>query len=907
MSNEKPRALQVAAYRYNCQPCKQRKTKCDRVKPCASCHLRGTQDKCYVDELDADSPNTLSASATAATAERPTKRARNKNRSGQETVLAISSISAGNPARVPAPPAQGKEAAIREHIAALRKTIDQLESLAGPTRSSSYPPFDPYNNNNTSSSSNGGGRGGGGGGDPVLTTNLKLTWTDVQHLFPPKRDVERVLDYFLREMVYIMVPIQEKQFWHSWQTLIRPHPTNPPAPSSSDYNSDTDESNRRISRCMIGSLLFCLASTSLLIPQRREQELQLTRPLAEQRDAWITSALALVRSGTVLSTPNYRGQGGVQGRPWLHFVDSLTDTSLDRFGFETLAVRIFALLGMSETAYHLNGESLRRAIRISLFDESSPKAAEAITWDQTDPYLTPEIVTQMRRRIGWALVVTERWTCLYTGRPPMIDDEAETLPLPGKGYWMGTEEITLGFSRFVSKLRLLPGQLNALTSRKVGDWSMQRQRDHEAVSRILELDRGLCSVYDPDLSLESLGGRSNSQILAELPEILERNTITLSRGGTGISEQELNQLHREFAEALIMTSSWLSLRCLLTSNLMFLPWVGEKGLRYSALNLARRLIELLPGIWMMASSPYVPFSSSWISRHLFLACTVLAVPILGQETSPPHSHLSSYPSNEEGLGLEGDFAPSRLQKSQFYAKIPTSKSLETHPIPASNSVDLDWFSGKLLEIADLFSKLAERGDQTSAVNMKLIHALLNSRSELRDRVLCRVGEKTRSGGGIGEGAEGVGRIESQRDLTSFVMAVSNAKPSPSGSGGGASPASPGRIGRIKPAGEVGGRKGMGGGVERGASLHDLAQAATDTGIGPPITTGVNATLPSLSPQTNREWLWSTTQPQPTPTAAPAAVVAGGGMNGGRDVLASVPLLLDTQDWLAILDSVDIPL
>ncbi len=114
---------------------------------------------------------------------------------------------------------------------------------------------------------------------------------------------------------------------------------------------------------------------------------------------------------------------------------------------------------------------------------------------------------------------------------------------------------------------------------------------------------------------------------------------------------------------------------------------------------------------------------------------------------------------------------------------------------------MDWFSGKLVEISSLFSRLAERGDQTSIINSKLIHALLNSRSELRDRVFNKIGQKTRDargGAGAGEEEEEVGRIESQKDLTSFVLASSIGKPSPTGgSVGRPSPSnsSPGDYGR----------------------------------------------------------------------------------------------------------------
>lgn len=904
----------------------------------------------------------------------------------------------------------------------------------------------------------------------VLTNSLRLIWTDVCHLFPPKRDVERILDYFLREMVYIMVPVQETQFARAWSRLIHPQTR---ISSPSWMEADEQASSQGISRSMVGSLLFCLASTSYLIPQRREEELGLSFSMADYRDEWITSALALVRSGTVLSAAN--ANANLNSKGWLHYVDSLTDTSLDRFAFETLAVRIFALLGMSEVAYHLNGECLRRAIRINLFDEGSPKAAELFTVD--DPDLTPDEVMEMRRRIATQMVVTERWTCLYTGRPPMIDEEANGMVLPKseeEGGWKESEQVTWGYSRFVSRLRLLPGQLTALTTRKAGDWATQRARDQEAVNRVLELDRGLCNLYDPSIPRASLNNRSHSQILAELPLILERNEHL------SMSESEVNRMHREFSDALVMTSSWLSLRCLVNSNLMFLPWVQDYRERYYALNLARRLIELLPSIWMMAKSPYVPFSSSWISRHLFLACTVLSVPILGQEASNSHSNntaSASKPTEDAsaartggsqhhgvggGGGVKGDFAPSNMQKQHVFNKLnPTaSKVLSSHSqLPASNSIDLDWFSGKLVEIASLFSKLAERGDQTSGVNTKLIHALLNSRAELRDRVLDKLGQKQQcgatlrlygfdlddgatgangnggggggGGGGVGGGGsgngqgegggrEGMGRIESQKDLTSFVMATTVGKSSPSSnqSQTGMSPASiasPNRSaaggGRDTRGGGEGFRaKGRGGSNSTGGgegsrrdvvnrerleksvpsrvqspSLYDLADAVDKHTKQPPSATanrnadsGSNASchnlnhhqqyhshsqaalhspsLPSFSPTslfpppaagtqsfspyTHSQqqhvqqqdtspapfvaattgmgvnagaggWEWAipaspstaiSSAEKPFPTMGIAGVVAG-----SNDVLANVPLLLDTHDWLAILDGVDIPL
>ncbi|KAI3477718.1 hypothetical protein L1887_60491 [Cichorium endivia] len=176
---ESARRLQAAAYRYNCQPCKQRKTKCDRVRPCASCQLRGTQSACYADDVHPAS-NTFAAPDEAE--ERPHKRT-----------------------RIHTPPTHHSASAIRQHIAMLRSTIDSLEAELGGTSEQSSPqgPIEPS-----------------GGQELMLTSSLRLVWEDVKHLFPPQRDVDRILTYFLAEMTYIMIPVQEKQLWAAWQQLL---------------------------------------------------------------------------------------------------------------------------------------------------------------------------------------------------------------------------------------------------------------------------------------------------------------------------------------------------------------------------------------------------------------------------------------------------------------------------------------------------------------------------------------------------------------------------------------------------------------------------------------------------------------------------------------------------------------
>lgn len=50
----------IRVYPSNCEPCRKRKSRCNRVKPCANCELRGISDKCYV-----KAPRIESASVSA--------------------------------------------------------------------------------------------------------------------------------------------------------------------------------------------------------------------------------------------------------------------------------------------------------------------------------------------------------------------------------------------------------------------------------------------------------------------------------------------------------------------------------------------------------------------------------------------------------------------------------------------------------------------------------------------------------------------------------------------------------------------------------------------------------------------------------------------------------------------------
>lgn len=119
-------------YSRNCEPCRRRKTKCDRIRPCASCVLRSTTEFCYNDEPHPPAAPLApsSSSAQLPRLEPPATRPR-KRKEPLPQGYALDSLSDISAALTGAT-SRGASLdvdAVRAQLEGVRGTLNRLESL----------------------------------------------------------------------------------------------------------------------------------------------------------------------------------------------------------------------------------------------------------------------------------------------------------------------------------------------------------------------------------------------------------------------------------------------------------------------------------------------------------------------------------------------------------------------------------------------------------------------------------------------------------------------------------------------------------------------------------------------------------------------------------------------------------
>lgn len=138
---------------------------------------------------------------------------------------------------------------------------------------------------------------------------------------------------------------------------------------------------------------------------------------------------------------------------------------------------------------------------------------------------------------------------------------------------------------------------------------------------------------------------------------------------------------RRACQSLIVYTSFRRQRCTITRQFL-LDTEAPVELRVSALEHAKCIIEAVPIIIAVATSPYLAYSPSWTSGHLFCAASTFAIVYLGEE-----------------------------------------EQKET-------SAELDWFASKIFEVLDALSVLSLK-DRVAQRCEELLIALCTSRDTLR--------------------------------------------------------------------------------------------------------------------------------------------------------------------------------
>lgn len=138
---------------------------------------------------------------------------------------------------------------------------------------------------------------------------------------------------------------------------------------------------------------------------------------------------------------------------------------------------------------------------------------------------------------------------------------------------------------------------------------------------------------------------------------------------------------RKACQALIIFTSIRRQRCTIMRQFL-LDREAPVDLRVAALEHAKYIIETVPVLIAVSSSPWVAFSPSWCSGHLFCAASTFAIVYLGEE-----DHQDS-------------------------------------------SAELDWFASKIFEVLDTLSVLSVK-DRVAKRCEELLIALCTSRDTLR--------------------------------------------------------------------------------------------------------------------------------------------------------------------------------
>jgi hypothetical protein len=152
---------------------------------------------------------------------------------------------------------------------------------------------------------------------------------------------------------------------------------------------------------------------------------------------------------------------------------------------------------------------------------------------------------------------------------------------------------------------------------------------------------------------------------------------------------DINQLNnpescRRACHSLISFTSGQRLRCTVMRQFL-LDQDAPIDLRVAALEHARKIVEVTPLLVTLSSSPWVSFSSSWCSGHLFCAASTFAIVYLGEK--------------EQDLQ------------------------------------DLNWFAGKIFEVIEALSFLGVK-DRVAKRCEELLTALCTGKAWLRERFMA---------------------------------------------------------------------------------------------------------------------------------------------------------------------------
>lgn len=299
------------------------------------------------------------------------------------------------------------------------------------------------------------------------------------------------------------------------------------------------------------------------------------------------------------------------------------------------------------------GKLLRYARAIHLFDEDKWNLSAMSDWE-----------IESRRRMGLDIEMLDRFLSVHFLRSPTLPERSNFQ----QGTYYTDENYDSKTGKLIGDtLNLLPSypyhskkQLLSVCAHKTAIFLLNFLR--------LSPPERYQAAKDLDAEIQMAGEKALSG------ELKFEDACNLSTMNTPSSIQRACQ-------SLVVYTSLRRQRCTITRQFL-LDSDAPVELRVSALEHAKCIIEAVPIIIAVATSPYLAYSVSWTSGHLFCAASTFAIVYLGEE-----------------------------------------EQKET-------SAELDWFASKIFEVLDALSVLSLK-DRVAQRCEELLIALCTSKDTLR--------------------------------------------------------------------------------------------------------------------------------------------------------------------------------
>jgi len=333
-----------------------------------------------------------------------------------------------------------------------------------------------------------------------------------------------------------------------------------------------------------------------------------------------------------------------------------TGPSVEEVQARCLIISYMSFNGFIDACWQEVGKAVRQCKSMQLYDEDKWNMRELSDWD-----------VEVRRKVAYEVCMTDRWLALNLQR---LSDLPSKIRL--------TQPSHAAFDSY----DIDTGQRNRANQKKLPNASWEHCKyimssGSDRVNRFLYKFLRLTPEqrYEEARQVDSLLGTIIDEVPSELVyEVAFREGVNLSSPETA----------RIACQALIVYASAYRLRCTVMRQFLLDPQ-SPMDLRIAALEYARKIVETTANLVTMSSNPFIAFSSSWCSGHLFCAASTFAIVYLGD----------------------------------------TEQDLQ----------DLSWFASKIFEVIEALSFLSAK-DSVAKRCEELLTALCTSKDWLRERFLA---------------------------------------------------------------------------------------------------------------------------------------------------------------------------